>query len=53
MTAFMRDIISPVARLVFPLNGGSNLDRHHAFVVQYMAGQDLKLDMHTDDSDVC
>ena len=44
-------VLQPLARLVFPLEGGS-LDRHHSFVVQYQEGKDLGLDMHTDNSDV-
>lgn len=31
---------------------GSHFDRHHTFVVRYKVGEDLGLDMHTDDSDV-
>ena len=32
--------------------GGQNLFLSHAFTVQYKHGEDLSLDMHTDDSDV-
>jgi hypothetical protein len=52
MSAFMRDLISPVAKMLYSAFGGSSLDRQHAFVVQYRSGEDLKLDMHTDDSEV-
>jgi len=44
-------VLQPVARLLFPTEGGA-LDRHHSFVVQYQQGKDLGLDMHTDNSDV-
>uniref|UniRef100_A0A7S0P0A0 Fe2OG dioxygenase domain-containing protein n=1 Tax=Calcidiscus leptoporus TaxID=127549 RepID=A0A7S0P0A0_9EUKA len=43
--------LAHVARLCFPLEGGS-IDRHHTFIVEYAAGKDLGLDMHTDNSDV-
>ena len=43
-------VLQPIARLLFPLEGGS-LDRHHSFIVQYEMGKDLGLDMHTDNSD--
>jgi len=44
-------ILQPIARMLFPQEG-AQLDRHHAFMVQYKVGEDLGLDMHTDDSDV-
>ena len=31
---------------------GLSLDSHHSFMVRYKQGEDLGLDMHTDDSDV-
>ncbi|KAK3260109.1 hypothetical protein CYMTET_30917, partial [Cymbomonas tetramitiformis] len=43
--------LQPVAAHVFPQEG-STLDVHHAFVVQYKQGEDLGLDMHTDNSEV-
>lgn len=46
-----REVLQPIAKLLFPIEGGS-LDRHHSFVVQYQEGKDLGLDMHTDNSDV-
>ena len=44
-------MLQPIAALLFPHEGRS-LERHHSFVVQYEAGKDLGLDMHTDNSDV-
>lgn len=44
-------VLGPVAAACFPQEGGC-LDRHHSFVVQYAAGKDLGLDMHTDNADV-
>ena len=43
--------LQPVAHHLFP-GPGSHFDRHHTFVVRYKVGEDLGLDMHTDDSDV-
>ena len=44
-------MLGRIARLLFGAEG-AQLDRHHSFVVQYAAGKDLGLDMHTDNSDV-
>jgi len=44
-------VLRHIARLLFG-DEGAQLDRHHSFVVQYAAGKDLGLDMHTDNSDV-
>jgi hypothetical protein len=46
-----RTYIRPLARLLFPIEGGA-VDSHHSFMVQYREGEDLGLDMHHDDSDV-
>jgi len=51
VTRLQRDILQPIARLLFPRHG-SSLDSHHAFMVQYRAEEDAALDMHHDDSDV-
>lgn len=32
--------------------GGSHLDKHHTFVVQYSAKDDTHLDMHIDECDI-
>ena len=50
--ALQRQVIGPVSEALFPAQGGGALDGHHAFIVQYKQGEDLGLDMHTDDSDV-
>lgn len=44
-------LLQPLAHYLFP-GVGSQFDRHHTFVVRYKVGEDLGLDMHTDDSDV-
>lgn len=43
--------MQPLGELLFP-GPGSCWDGHHCFIVRYRSGEDLGLDMHTDDSDV-
>eukprot|EP00045_Choanoeca_perplexa_P004066 m.35289 g.35289 ORF g.35289 m.35289 type:complete len:509 (+) comp12378_c0_seq1:183-1709(+) len=44
--------LQPVVRALMPdLAEGMPMDHHHTFVVHYQHGQDLDLDMHTDDSE--
>ena len=47
----LQSVVSPVARSLFPLEGGA-FDNHHSFCVSYKPDEDRGLDMHTDDSDV-
>ena len=47
-----RTVLQPMANLLYPTQAKGGFDGHHSFMVQYKAGQDLGLDMHTDDSDV-
>lgn len=47
----LQTLVQPLAAALFPVEA-EGLDDHHSFVVQYQHGQDLGLDMHTDDSDV-
>mmetsp|Transcript_24608 Transcript_24608/g.68488 ORF Transcript_24608/g.68488 Transcript_24608/m.68488 type:complete len:370 (-) Transcript_24608:460-1569(-) len=51
MTLLQQEYLWPVARELYPREGAQFHD-HHSFMVQYKQGQDLGLDMHTDDSDV-
>ena len=51
ITSFQQTYLWPIARQLFPIQG-SQFDDHHSFLVRYQAGEDLGLDMHTDDSDV-
>mmetsp|Transcript_54422 Transcript_54422/g.100559 ORF Transcript_54422/g.100559 Transcript_54422/m.100559 type:complete len:543 (-) Transcript_54422:71-1699(-) len=44
-------ILQPIARALFG-NIGAHLGHQHTFIVRYKVGEDLGLDMHTDDSDV-
>ncbi len=51
ITAFQQTYLWPLSRHLFPVEA-SQFDNHHSFIVRYLAGEDLGLDMHTDDSDV-
>ena len=51
LDALCHSWLQPLAHHLFP-GVGSHFDRHHSFVVRYKVGEDLGLDMHTDDSDV-
>ena len=51
LTSFQQEYLYPIARRLFPVHA-SQFDGHHSFMVRYQAGEDLGLDMHTDDSDV-
>ncbi|KAK2635294.1 hypothetical protein Ddye_030086 [Dipteronia dyeriana] len=48
----MNDFIRPISRVFFPDVGGSTLDSHHGFVVEYGAHRDVELGFHVDDSEV-
>lgn len=52
ITRFQKDVLEPLAKLLFPVRSQGGFDGHHSFMVKYTAGEDLGLDMHTDDSDV-
>eukprot|EP00928_Gymnodinium_smaydae_P038270 TRINITY_DN26428_c1_g2_i1.p1 TRINITY_DN26428_c1_g2~~TRINITY_DN26428_c1_g2_i1.p1 ORF type:complete len:574 (-),score=79.45 TRINITY_DN26428_c1_g2_i1:48-1769(-) len=45
------EYLQPLAHALFP-GAGSHFGHQHSFVVRYKVGEDLGLDMHTDDSDV-
>mmetsp|Transcript_52896 Transcript_52896/g.105103 ORF Transcript_52896/g.105103 Transcript_52896/m.105103 type:complete len:579 (-) Transcript_52896:21-1757(-) len=47
----LQHLLQPVGRFLFGFPG-SSWDGHHCFIVRYREGEDLGLDMHTDDSDV-
>ncbi|KAL7541445.1 hypothetical protein ACHAWF_006932 [Thalassiosira exigua] len=51
ITSFQQQYLVPLSRHLFPVHA-SRFDGHHSFIVRYRAGEDLGLDMHTDDSDV-
>ncbi|XP_043696038.1 2-oxoglutarate and iron-dependent oxygenase domain-containing protein CP2-like [Telopea speciosissima] len=48
----MDDFIRPISRVLFPEVGGSTLDSHHGFVVEYGKDRDVDLGFHVDDSEV-
>ncbi|KAI4357726.1 hypothetical protein L6164_001657 [Bauhinia variegata] len=48
----MNDFIRPMARVFFADIGGSTLDSHHGFVVEYGINRDVELGFHVDDSEV-
>ena len=52
ITHLQRTVLQPMADALYPTQAAGGFDGHHSFMVQYKAGQDLGLDMHTDDSDV-
>ena len=52
LSRLQRTLLQPISNLLFPVQADGGFDGHHSFMVQYKAGQDLGLDMHTDDSDV-
>eukprot|EP00746_Dinoflagellata_sp_MGD_P000564 gnl/MRDRNA2_/MRDRNA2_101012_c0_seq1.p1 gnl/MRDRNA2_/MRDRNA2_101012_c0~~gnl/MRDRNA2_/MRDRNA2_101012_c0_seq1.p1 ORF type:complete len:529 (-),score=98.50 gnl/MRDRNA2_/MRDRNA2_101012_c0_seq1:206-1792(-) len=47
----LQEKLQPLGRILFP-GAGEEWDGHHCFIVRYREGEDLGLDMHTDDSDV-
>ncbi|MCO5581243.1 hypothetical protein L7F22_035121 [Adiantum nelumboides] len=48
----MSKFLSPMASQLFTEVGGSSLDTHHGFVVEYSMDRDLELGFHVDDSEV-
>jgi len=51
LSSLQRLLLQPMAEVLFG-EVGAEFDSHHSFMVQYRQGEDLGLDMHTDDSDV-
>jgi len=47
----LREFILPITSKLYGEHG-SNLDSHHAFIVQYKIGEDVDLDFHYDESEV-
>ena len=52
MQEWVDKLVTPMAKILYPLFVGKGLDSHHAFVVEYKVGKDEKLDFHVDDSEV-
>eukprot|EP00746_Dinoflagellata_sp_MGD_P079447 gnl/MRDRNA2_/MRDRNA2_31765_c0_seq2.p1 gnl/MRDRNA2_/MRDRNA2_31765_c0~~gnl/MRDRNA2_/MRDRNA2_31765_c0_seq2.p1 ORF type:complete len:400 (-),score=49.80 gnl/MRDRNA2_/MRDRNA2_31765_c0_seq2:17-1123(-) len=51
MSRLQHDVLQPIAHALFGAIG-ADFTGHHSFIVRYKIGEDLGLDMHTDDSDV-
>ncbi|RDY02182.1 putative PKHD-type hydroxylase, partial [Mucuna pruriens] len=49
---FMADFIRPISRVFYTEIGGSSLDSHHGFVVEYGTNRDVELGFHVDDAEV-
>lgn len=52
LTPLREQYLTPLARLLFPEQGGGNLDSHKAFVVTYKMDEDLDLNYHYDNAEV-
>ncbi|XP_074583981.1 2-oxoglutarate and iron-dependent oxygenase domain-containing protein CP2-like isoform X2 [Curcuma longa] len=52
LNKLMDEFISPLARVFYPEVGGSTLDSHHGFVVEYGKDKDIELGFHVDDAEV-
>lgn len=52
LARMMDDFVRPIARVFYPEVGGSTLDSHHGFVVEYGMDRDVELGFHVDDSEV-
>jgi len=48
----LQRLLQPLGELFWPDGPGAAWDGQHCFIVRYREGEDLGLDMHTDDSDV-
>ncbi|XWS11519.1 hypothetical protein CRYUN_Cryun37aG0005200 [Craigia yunnanensis] len=48
----MEDFIRPISKVFFFDVGGSTLDSHHGFIVEYGIDRDVELGFHVDDSEV-
>ncbi|KAK1324917.1 putative PKHD-type hydroxylase [Acorus calamus] len=48
----MDEFVCPLSKVFFNNVGGSSLDSHHGFVVEYGQNRDLELGFHVDDSEV-
>ncbi|KAJ0985724.1 hypothetical protein J5N97_004080 [Dioscorea zingiberensis] len=52
LNKLMDEFICPISRVYFSDVGGSSLDSHHGFVVEYGKDKDVELGFHVDDSEV-
>ncbi|CAJ1977462.1 unnamed protein product [Sphenostylis stenocarpa] len=49
---FLSDFIHPMSRVFYREFGGSSVDSHHGFVVEYGINKDVELGLHVDDAEV-
>ncbi|XP_071850211.1 2-oxoglutarate and iron-dependent oxygenase domain-containing protein 2-like isoform X2 [Apostichopus japonicus] len=52
LTPLRERYLTPLSRLLFPTEGGGDLDSHKAFVVTYKMEEDLDLNYHYDNAEV-
>ncbi|XP_031499566.1 2-oxoglutarate and iron-dependent oxygenase domain-containing protein CP2-like [Nymphaea colorata] len=52
LNQLMHQFVSPMSKVFFPEVGGSSLDSHHGFIVEYGEDKDVSLGFHVDDSEV-
>ena len=52
ISKLQRLVLYPISAMLYPTQAEGGFTGHHSFMVKYKAGEDLGLDMHTDDSDV-
>uniref|UniRef100_A0A6V7QVB9 Fe2OG dioxygenase domain-containing protein n=1 Tax=Ananas comosus var. bracteatus TaxID=296719 RepID=A0A6V7QVB9_ANACO len=52
LNKLMEEFICPISKVFFSEVGGSTLDSHHGFVVEYGKDKDVELGFHVDDSEV-
>ncbi|PIN10236.1 Lysyl hydroxylase [Handroanthus impetiginosus] len=48
----VENFVCPISKVFFPEVGGSTLDAHHGFVLEYGFDRDVQLGFHVDDSEV-
>ncbi|CAI8619975.1 unnamed protein product [Vicia faba] len=48
----MEDFISPLSKVFYAEVGGSTLDSHHGFIVEFGTHRDVDMEFHVDDSEV-
>ncbi|KAK7269819.1 hypothetical protein RIF29_22572 [Crotalaria pallida] len=52
LQSFMETFIRPLSEVFFTEFGGSSLESHHGYVVEYGTNRDLDLGFHVDDAEV-
>ncbi|KAK2385622.1 2-oxoglutarate (2OG) and Fe(II)-dependent oxygenase superfamily protein [Trifolium repens] len=52
LNKLMEDFISPLSKVFYAELGGSTLDSHHGFMVEFGMHRDVEMEFHVDDSEV-